>query len=41
MGPYRHLGWMLAAGWVVVLVMGGLSVPVLVQQIGALLPGAR
>ncbi len=41
MGTYRHPRWMLAAGWVVVLVMGSLSVPVLVQQIGALLPGTR
>ena len=37
MRGYRHPRWMLAAGWVVVLVMGGLSVPVLVQQVGALL----
>ncbi|MDB5234296.1 MAG: hypothetical protein JWR44_1289 [Hymenobacter sp.] len=37
MGSYHHPRWMLAAGWVVVLVMGGLSVPVLVQQVGALL----
>ncbi len=37
---YQHPRWMLAAGWVVVLVMGGLSVPVLAQQLGALLAGA-
>ena len=37
MRGYRHPRWMLAAGWLVVLVMGGLSVPVLVQQLGALL----
>jgi len=36
MGTYRHPRWMLAAGWVVVLIMGGLSVPVLVEQVGAL-----
>jgi Mn2+/Fe2+ NRAMP family transporter len=39
MRGYQHPRWMLAAGWVVVLVMGGLSIPVLVQQISALLPG--
>ncbi|WP_375418077.1 NRAMP family divalent metal transporter [uncultured Hymenobacter sp.] len=38
MGGYRHPRWMLAAGWVVVLVMGALSVPVLVEQISRLLP---
>jgi Mn2+/Fe2+ NRAMP family transporter len=37
MGTYRHPRWMLAAGWVVVLVMGGLSVPVLVEQVSGLL----
>jgi Mn2+/Fe2+ NRAMP family transporter len=37
MGTYRHPRWMLAAGWVVVLIMGGLSVPVLVEQVGGLL----
>jgi Mn2+/Fe2+ NRAMP family transporter len=40
MRGYRHPRWMLAAGWVVVLIMGALSVPVLVQQVGALLPAA-
>ena len=40
MRGYRHPRWLLAAGWAVVLLMGALSVPVLVQQIGALLPGA-
>lgn len=38
MGPYRHPRWMLAAGWAVVLVMGGLSGPVLLAQLRALLP---
>ncbi|GAC1374616.1 MAG: divalent metal cation transporter [Hymenobacter sp.] len=37
MNGYRHPRWMLAAGWVVVLMMGGLSVPVLVEQVGKLL----
>lgn len=37
MRGYEHPRWMLAAGWVVVLVMGGLSVPVLVEQVGTLL----
>jgi Mn2+/Fe2+ NRAMP family transporter len=37
MRGYHHPRWMLAAGWVVVLVMGGLSVPVLVQQVAGLL----
>ncbi|MFD1468513.1 NRAMP family divalent metal transporter [Hymenobacter caeli] len=37
MGPYRHPRWMLAAGWAVVAIMGALSVPVLVAQLGALL----
>ena len=37
MGTYRHPRWMLAAGWVVVVVMGGLSVPVLVEQVSGLL----
>ena len=37
MHGYQHPRWMLAAGWVVVVVMGGLSVPVLVQQVGAFL----
>ncbi|MGI4887322.1 MAG: NRAMP family divalent metal transporter [Janthinobacterium lividum] len=37
MGAYHHPRWMLAAGWAVVLVMGALSVPVLVAQVGALL----
>ncbi|UOQ97761.1 divalent metal cation transporter [Hymenobacter sp. 5317J-9] len=37
MGTYRHPRWMLAAGWVVVLIMGGLSVPVLVEQVTGLL----
>jgi Mn2+/Fe2+ NRAMP family transporter len=37
MGTYRHPRWMLAAGWVVVVIMGGLSVPVLVEQVGGLL----
>ncbi len=37
MGTYRHPRWMLAAGWVVVAIMGALSVPVLVEQVGALL----
>ncbi|MGI4744345.1 MAG: NRAMP family divalent metal transporter [Janthinobacterium lividum] len=41
MRGYHHPRWMLAAGWAVVLVMGALSVPVLVQQVGALLPSAR
>jgi Mn2+/Fe2+ NRAMP family transporter len=36
MGTYRHPRWMLAAGWVVVVIMGGLSVPVLVEQVVAL-----
>jgi Mn2+/Fe2+ NRAMP family transporter len=36
MGTYRHPRWMLAADWVVVLIMGGLSVPVLVEQVGNL-----
>ncbi|MFD1872583.1 NRAMP family divalent metal transporter [Hymenobacter bucti] len=36
MGTYRHPRWMLAAGWVVVVIMGGLSVPVLVEQVSAL-----
>jgi hypothetical protein len=36
MGTYRHPRWMLAAGWVVVLIMGGLSVPVLVEQVSGL-----
>ena len=36
MGPYRHPRWMLAAGWAVVAIMGALSVPVLVAQLGAL-----
>jgi Mn2+/Fe2+ NRAMP family transporter len=39
MGSYQHPRWMLAAGWVVVLIMGGLSIPVLVQQVSALFPG--
>ena len=34
MRGYRHPRWMLAAGWVVVVIMGGLSVPVLVEQVG-------
>jgi len=33
MRGYQHPRWMLAAGWVVVLVMGGLSVPVLVDLV--------
>ncbi len=33
MRGYQHPKWMLAAGWVVVVVMGGLSVPVLVQVV--------
>ena len=37
MGTYQHPRWMLAAGWAVVAIMGGLSVPVLVQQVGTLL----
>ncbi len=37
MRGYRHPRWMLAAGWVVVVIMGGLSVPLLVEQVGALL----
>ncbi|GAB3297662.1 divalent metal cation transporter [Hymenobacter humi] len=37
MGAYHHPRWMLAAGWVVVVIMGGLSVPVLVEQIGGFL----
>ena len=37
MGSYRHPRWMLAAGWAVVAVMGALAVPVLVEQVGALL----
>ncbi|WP_317192303.1 NRAMP family divalent metal transporter [Hymenobacter jeongseonensis] len=37
MRGYRHPRWMLAAGWVVVVVMGGLSVPLLVEQVGGLL----
>ena len=37
MGSYLHPRWMLAAGWVVVVVMGGLSVPVLVEQVSGLL----
>jgi Mn2+/Fe2+ NRAMP family transporter len=36
MAGYRHPRWMLAAGWVVVLVMGGLSVSVLVEQVAGL-----
>ena len=38
MNGYHHPRWMLAAGWLVVLIMGALSVPVLVQQVRALLP---
>ena len=37
MRGYRHPRWMLAAGWVVVVVMGGLSVPLLVEQVSGLL----
>ena len=37
MGSYRHPRWMLAAGWVVVVVMGALSVPVIVEQLTSLL----
>ncbi len=37
MRGYRHPRWMLAAGWVVVVIMGGLSVPLLVEQVSALL----
>lgn len=37
MGAYRHPRWMLTAGWAVVAIMGALSVPVLVAQVGALL----
>jgi Mn2+/Fe2+ NRAMP family transporter len=35
MGIYRHPRWMLLAGWVVVLVMGGLSVQALWEQFAA------
>lgn len=35
MGAYCHPRWMLAAGWVVVLVMGGLSVRALWEQFAA------
>jgi Mn2+/Fe2+ NRAMP family transporter len=35
MGTYRHPRWMLLAGWVVVLVMGGLSVQALWEQFAA------
>jgi len=34
MGAYRHPRWMLAAGWVVVIVMGSLSVVALREQLG-------
>jgi Mn2+/Fe2+ NRAMP family transporter len=37
MRGYRHPRWMLVAGWVVVAVMGTLSVTVLQDQLGALL----
>jgi len=37
MGAYRHPRWMLAAGWLVVLVMGALSLPVLAGQLAGLL----
>jgi Mn2+/Fe2+ NRAMP family transporter len=37
MRGYQHPKWMLASGWVVVAVMGGLSVPVLVDLMAALL----
>ena len=37
MNGYQHPRWMLAAGWVVVVVMGGLSVPVLVEQVSGML----
>jgi Mn2+/Fe2+ NRAMP family transporter len=37
MPDYRHPHWMLVSGWVVVLVMGGLSVPVLVEQVSSFL----
>jgi Mn2+/Fe2+ NRAMP family transporter len=37
MRGYQHPRWMLAAGWVVVVVMGGLSVPLLVEQVRGLL----
>lgn len=40
MRGYHHPHWMLAAGWAVVAIMGALSVPVLVQQVGALFSGA-
>jgi Mn2+/Fe2+ NRAMP family transporter len=35
MGTYRHPRWMLLAGWVVVLVMGGLSMQALWEQFAA------
>jgi len=37
MRGYQHPRWMLLAGWAVVLVMGSLAVPVLVEQVGGLL----
>ncbi|HEX8329304.1 MAG TPA: NRAMP family divalent metal transporter [Hymenobacter sp.] len=37
MRGYQHPTWMLAAGWVVVVVMGGLSAPLLVEQVSSLL----
>ena len=37
MRGYRHPRWMLAAGWVVVAVMGVLSLPVLLEQVSGLL----
>ena len=37
MRGYHHPRWMLAAGWVVVAVMGVLSLPVLLEQVGSLL----
>jgi Mn2+/Fe2+ NRAMP family transporter len=37
MQGYHHPKWMLAAGWVVVVVMGWLSVPVLVDLVGGFL----
>ncbi|SFQ37259.1 NRAMP family divalent metal transporter [Hymenobacter arizonensis] len=37
MQGYQHPKWMLAAGWVVVLVMGWLSVPVLIDLVGGFL----
>jgi Mn2+/Fe2+ NRAMP family transporter len=34
MGAYRHPRWMLLSGWVVVLIMGGLSLRALWEQFG-------